>query len=190
MRAVEGFELEVLYSDEELVAVSKPAGMLCVPGVFMKDCLAARVARQFRHKDVARMVVHRLDQATSGVVVFARTEGALRHLHAQFREKDAVSKRYVALVDGGVEGEEGSVDLPIRKDMEHPPLQMVDMKQGKPSLTRFSVRARGGGWTLLDLFPVTGVVQQGRMVWGMPRMATPLTSPCMAMSHLQRACAC
>jgi tRNA pseudouridine32 synthase / 23S rRNA pseudouridine746 synthase len=102
------------------------------------------------------MVVHRLDQATSGVVVFAKNEDALKHLHAQLRDKaadaaargggSAVTKGYVALVGGGsLDPEEGSITLPLRKDLDNPPKQVRGAPHGRANLMNVSGRIGVGG---------------------------------------------
>ncbi len=156
--------LEFLFQDEHLLIVNKPAGLLSVPGrgEDKQDCLSARIQQRFPN---AR-VVHRLDMATSGLMVFARGEGMQRELSRMFRERE-VSKRYVALVEGdlgdgvsedknqvkstpsltlpqrerecrrAVEGGWWEIDLPLIVDWLNRPKSKVDYELGKPSLTRY-----------------------------------------------------
>ncbi len=135
----------LLHEDADVVVMNKPPNALCVPGRYIKDSLVVRVAEHLGIPDYARMVVHRLDQATSGVVVFAKHERALKHLHAQLRDKAAaaaeaqagsggsaaaaaaaaMAKGYVALVAGGdMEPPTGRITLPIRKDLDNAPKQV------------------------------------------------------------------
>lgn len=130
--------LELLYCDAALLIVNKPAGLLAVPGrgEDKQDCLIARI--QLQYPDA--LVVHRLDMATSGLMVFARGAALQRRLSEMFRER-AVEKRYVALVAGRIAAESGEVDLPIGADWAERPKRRVDAATGKPSLTRYRVLA-------------------------------------------------
>ncbi|CAM9686529.1 unnamed protein product [Discosporangium mesarthrocarpum] len=155
-------ELETIHLDEDIVVVNKPSGLLSVPGVQDKDSLATRVAMEMGHYRVDKMVVHRLDQATSGVMVLARTQKALVELHKQFRER-TVAKRYIAVVMGHLPAEEGEVDLPLKRNCECPPLHKVDVELGKPSLTRWRVIERTAKTTRVELTPVSGRSHQLRI---------------------------
>ena len=154
--------IAVLYRDDALIVVDKPAGMLAVPGrgEHLSDCAAARVQAMFAD---AR-VVHRLDQATSGLLVFARSADAQRALNLAFAER-RVGKRYVAVVGGLIAGEQGCIDLPLASDWPNRPRQIVDAARGKPSLTHWRVlaRDRAQGCTRLELEPLTGRSHQLRV---------------------------
>ncbi|MFO0872712.1 MAG: pseudouridine synthase [Phycisphaerales bacterium] len=134
-------DLPILHLDSELVVLDKPAGLLSVPGIgpMNADCLASRVQAVLPD---AR-IVHRLDQATSGVVVMARGAAIHRELSRQFEQRE-VEKRYIAIVAGIVDADEGEIDLPLRKDMERTARHIVDHERGRPALTRW---ARGGAAT-------------------------------------------
>lgn len=125
---------EFLYQDDHLLIVNKPAGLLSVPGrgEDKQDCLSARIQQVFTDA----LVVHRLDMATSGLMVFARGEAMQRELSRMFRERE-VTKRYVALVAGVLENEVGEIDLPLIVDWPNRPKSKVDHESGKPSLTRY-----------------------------------------------------
>ena len=127
---------ELIYRDDSLLVVNKPAGLLAVPGrgADKQDCLSVRIQREFPDA----LVVHRLDMATSGLMVFARGVEMQRRLSQMFRERE-VAKRYVALVQGRVEPPTGEVDLPIAADWPNRPLRKIDVDSGKPSLTRYRV---------------------------------------------------
>lgn len=187
-KAMEGFELQVLYDDKDVVVVTKPAGALCVPGRFLKDSLVVRVAAAVGIQDYARMVVHRLDQGTSGVLVFAKNDVALKDLHAQLRPEakqeggdGGMKKHYVALVEGDdLAPTEGQINLPLAKDMDNPPKQMVDKETGKPSLTEYTVRKRGPDRCLVELRPITGRTHQLRVHLGCighPILGDPFYAP-------------
>jgi tRNA pseudouridine32 synthase/23S rRNA pseudouridine746 synthase len=149
--------MRVVYADDRLVVVDKPPGLLSVPGRTEPDCASARV--QALYPDA--LVVHRLDQATSGLLLFARGAQAQRELSADFAER-RVGKLYVAVVAGRLEGE-GLIDLPLGADWPNRPRQQVDFKRGKPSQTRWRVLAHEGPDTRLLLTPVTGRSHQLRV---------------------------
>jgi tRNA pseudouridine32 synthase / 23S rRNA pseudouridine746 synthase len=152
---------EVLFADEHLVVAVKPAGLLCVPGrgPDKQDCLAARMAQRFGDA----LTVHRLDMATSGLVVFARGIEMQRRLSRAFEERE-VHKRYVAVAAGRLDSADWSVvDLPLAADWPRRPLQKVDVELGKPSLTRWRTLAFEGANTRVELKPVTGRSHQLRV---------------------------
>ena len=151
-------EVLSLYIDEHLLVLDKPAGLLAVPGRSEPDCLASRALALWPD---AR-VVHRLDQATSGLIAFARSADAQRVLSAAFAER-RVDKRYVAVVEGELADEQGQIDLPLAADWPNRPRQIVDVARGKPSLTHWQVLAREAGRTRLALTPVTGRTHQLRV---------------------------
>ncbi|WP_300517972.1 RluA family pseudouridine synthase [Aliiroseovarius sp.] len=152
--------LDILHQDHELLIVNKPSGLLSVPGrgAHLADCLIARIQAVFPET----LLVHRLDRDTSGVMVFAMTPHAQRHLGLQF-EKRQVKKVYVARVYGEVEAGEGTVDLPLIVDWPNRPRQHVDHENGKPAVTDWKVAKRGVGETRMRLFPQTGRSHQLRV---------------------------
>lgn len=160
----------VLYADEWLLVVDKPAGMLSVAGrgPAGEDCLHARLCQHWPDA----MVVHRLDMATSGLMVFARGAQAQRTLSRAFADR-AVDKRYVAVVAGKPHAEKpdgegwAEIDLPLAADWPARPRQKVDAVNGRPSLTRWRAAGEGPcdweGGTRLELQPVTGRSHQLRV---------------------------
>lgn len=155
-------DLVLLHEDEALLAFDKPAGLLCVAGrgADKQDCLATRA--QARWPDA--LVVHRLDMATSGIVLMARGIEAQRRLGQAFAQRE-VDKRYVAVVDGLVTTNSGSIDLPLAADWPNRPLQRVDHDHGKASITHWRVLERDATTqtTRLELRPVTGRSHQLRV---------------------------
>lgn len=143
-----------------LVAVDKPAGLLSVPGKgeHLADCLHARVRGAFPEA----LLVHRLDRDTSGVIVFALTPHAQRHLGLQFERRHA-RKSYVARVWGEPAGDAGTIDLPLTVDWPNRPLQMVCHATGKPAVTGWQLLRREGGTARLRLTPETGRSHQLRV---------------------------
>ncbi|MEM7243674.1 MAG: RluA family pseudouridine synthase [Pseudomonadota bacterium] len=151
--------IDVVFQDESLIVVNKPAGLLSVPGksVHMADCMASRLRSAFRDTHL----VHRLDMDTSGLMVFARKKSVQRDLNAQF-ENRTVRKTYIALVSGLVSEDTGTVDLPLSVDWPNRPLQKVD-DAGKPSCTQWTVRVRDENYTRIELRPETGRTHQLRV---------------------------
>jgi tRNA pseudouridine32 synthase/23S rRNA pseudouridine746 synthase len=152
--------LEVLHEDAELLIVNKPTGLLSVPGrgAHLADCLLARVQAAFP----MALLVHRLDRDTSGVMVFAMSPAAQRHLGLQF-EKRHTKKVYAALVHGEVAEKSGQIDLPLIVDWPNRPLQHVNFETGKPALTEWRRGAVKDGVTRMRLFPKTGRSHQLRV---------------------------
>ncbi|WP_423187575.1 RluA family pseudouridine synthase [Alishewanella sp. d11] len=152
--------LDILYQDEDIVVLNKPSGLLSVPGKATEhfDSVQYRVQRVWPNA----AIVHRLDMATSGVMVMALNKVAQRHLNHQFQLRQT-AKIYHARVAGQVKADSGSIDLPLICDWPNRPKQKVCYQHGKPSLTNFKVLARGEHETRLQLEPVTGRSHQLRV---------------------------
>jgi tRNA pseudouridine32 synthase/23S rRNA pseudouridine746 synthase len=146
--------------DDALVVVEKPAGLPAVPGRApgLDDCVARRVAVELPDA----LVVHRLDQATSGLMLFARGAAMQQALSRAFADR-AVAKRYVAIVAGRTDADAGEIDTPIAADWPNRPRRIVDRERGQPSLTRWRVLARDLATTRFELEPVTGRTHQLRV---------------------------
>ena len=175
--------LNVVHIDHEILVVGKPEGLLSVPGKgeHLADCLLTRVQAAFPDA----LLVHRLDRDTSGVMVFALTAHAQRHLGLQF-EKRHIKKTYVARVSGEMAEKTGIVDLPLIVDWPNRPRQMVDHENGKPAVTEWRVQRKGEGETRLRLFPKTGRSHQLRvhcLALGHPILGDPLYSTGAAKEH-------
>jgi len=166
-----------LFIDADLLVVDKPSGMLSVPGRSEPDCMAARV--QAHVADA--LVVHRLDMATSGLMLFARGKTMQQHLSRAFARRE-VHKRYVAVVHGLMQHSAGEINLPLAADWPQRPRQKVDHELGKPALTRYQVLARDStnGTTRVALEPVTGRSHQLRvhmLALGHPILGDALYAP-------------
>ncbi len=159
-------DIAVLYVDESLLVLDKPAGLLSVPGrgEDKQDCLSARTQRIYPDA----LVVHRLDMATSGLMVLARGSATQRTLNDAFAQR-TVTKRYIAVVHGQLapppDDTWGVIDLPIIVDWPNRPRRVIDPLLGKPSVTRWRVLSHDvpGGTTRVELEPVTGRSHQLRV---------------------------
>ncbi|WP_420004277.1 RluA family pseudouridine synthase [Arenibacterium sp. LLYu02] len=175
--------LDILYHDAQILVVNKPAGLLSVPGKgeHLADCLISRIQAVFPEA----LLVHRLDRDTSGVMVFAMTPHAQRHLGLQF-EKRTTKKAYVARLDGHLEPRSGTVDLPLIVDWPNRPRQMVCHETGKPAVTDWKVMSYGEGETRVRLEPKTGRSHQLRvhmLSLGHPILGDPLYATGAGLDH-------
>jgi tRNA pseudouridine32 synthase/23S rRNA pseudouridine746 synthase len=152
--------LTVLHRDDDLLVLSKPSGLLTVPGkeAALADCLETRA----RDADPEALLVHRLDRDTSGIVLMARNRKAQRHLGLQF-ERRMTQKIYIARVWGRVMGESGCVDAALSCDWPNRPQQMIDNENGRPAQTEWNVMDREAMSTRLMLRPLTGRSHQLRV---------------------------
>ncbi|WP_138500062.1 RluA family pseudouridine synthase [Nostoc sp. PA-18-2419] len=155
--------LSIIYEDEWLIAVDKPAGLLSVPGRYRdrQDSVWSRLFHLLPD-GMTLTSVHRLDQETSGILLLARDRQTHRQLSQQFQQRQ-VHKVYEALVAGFVKVEQGTIELPLWGDPENRPYQQVDWQRGKPSLTQFQVMAREGDYTRVEFTPLTGRTHQLRV---------------------------
>jgi len=154
-------EIEVIYEDEWLLVVNKPAGMLSVPGKEdrenVKDWLLERCP-----ETAGPVIVHRLDMATSGLMILAKDLNTYRLLQRQFLHRE-IHKRYVALLDGRPKAPNGVIDLPLCADIHDRPRQMTDESRGKKAVTRYEVIHQDDGHTRVNLYPLTGRTHQLRV---------------------------
>jgi tRNA pseudouridine32 synthase/23S rRNA pseudouridine746 synthase len=152
--------LDVIHADHEILIVNKPSGLLSVPGKgpHLADCLIARVQVAFPQA----LLIHRLDRDTSGVMVFALTRHAQRHIGLQF-EKRMTKKTYVARVWGMLDPKKGTVDLPLIVDWENRPLQKVCHETGKSAQTDWRVLRNDARESRVRLMPKTGRSHQLRV---------------------------
>ena len=152
--------LNIIYEDRWIVAVNKPEGLLSVPGKLTTDSLLQRVQRLYEGEEI--YIAHRLDMATSGIVLFARSMEVYHHLQAAFKSHD-ISKCYMAILDGKVNDDSGSIDLPLILNPDDRPRQMVSHAYGKPALTKYEVVKRHDGRTWVKFYPITGRTHQLRV---------------------------
>ena len=175
--------LRLLHDDAQLVVIDKPSGLLSVPGrgAHLADCLLSRVQAVFPDA----LLVHRLDRDTSGVMVFALTPHAQRHLGLQF-EKRQVKKTYVARVQGLLEPKTGRVDLPLIVDWPNRPRQKVCHETGKPAQTDWRVLRAAEDESRVRLMPRTGRSHQLRvhmLALGHPILGDPFYATGTARDH-------
>lgn len=173
----------LVFVDEHMVVLDKPAGLLAVPGrgPDKQDCLAARAQRLWPDA----LVVHRLDMATSGLFLMARGAAMQRRLSMAFERRE-VDKRYVAVVAGRLQTPAGAqdawarIDLPLGADWPNRPRQVIDAARGRPSVTRWRVLETGADCTRVELEPVTGRSHQLRvhlLAIGHPILGDALYAP-------------
>jgi tRNA pseudouridine32 synthase/23S rRNA pseudouridine746 synthase len=169
----------ILFQDQHLVAFDKPSGLLSVPGIGPEkaDCMASRAARDVE----GARIVHRLDRDTSGVILMARDADTHRELSRQFHDRE-VRKRYQAILDGFVSGEEGLVDAALRKDFDRPPRHLVDHERGREARTNWKVLERmdAPARTRIMFNPETGRSHQLRIhacTLGHPILGDDLYAP-------------
>lgn len=154
--------LPIVYEDEWVLVVNKPAGMLSVPGKTEADSVYGWAQRRLPEA-TGPLVVHRLDMATSGLLLIAKEKRVHQNLQAQFKNR-TVRKRYIALLDGVWEGaSEGMISLPLRPDPLDRPRQVVDETDGKPAVTRYAIMGDEKGRTRIAFYPETGRTHQLRV---------------------------
>ncbi|MGO1296495.1 MAG: RluA family pseudouridine synthase [Vibrio sp.] len=154
--------LEIVYEDDAIIVVNKPAELLSVPGVHIKDSVLTRLQRQYQDREGV-FVLHRLDMSTSGLLVFAFTRRANKHLQKQFITRQ-VEKRYLAVLDGKVSADSGEIRLPLRADLDDRPRQCVCYEYGKDAYTTWEyLETNPDGESRIYLYPHTGRTHQLRV---------------------------
>ena len=154
-------KLDILYEDDYLLVINKPEGMLSVPGKGDADSVYQRLSILYPEA-TGPIIVHRLDMATSGLLLAAKTKEAHQDLQAQFKNR-TIQKRYIALLEGEVPQDEGEIRLPLCPDPLDRPRQIVSEEFGKPALTHYRVLERTSGKTLIAFYPQTGRTHQLRV---------------------------
>lgn len=153
--------LDVVYEDEWIAVINKPANLLSVPAKDEGESVYALAKKQFPQAE-GPLMVHRLDFATSGILVITKTKEAHKHLQEQFANR-TIEKRYVALLRGRVAEESGVIDLPLSLNRLDRPHQMVDYEQGKQAITRYQVLESSEDTTRIAFYPLTGRTHQLRV---------------------------
>jgi len=153
-------ELEIVYEDEYLLVVNKPAGLRSVPGIDIYDSVYSRLRDTLVNTEP--FLVHRLDMGTSGLLVVAKTPEIHKHIQKQFLDR-TVSKRYTALLSKMIDENEGEIRLPLIADPFNRPMQLVCFETGKKSITRWKVIERTETATKVHFWPLTGRTHQLRM---------------------------
>ncbi|WP_286927632.1 RluA family pseudouridine synthase [Flavobacterium sp. UBA4197] len=156
----EGTTLTIVYEDDCLVVVNKPAELLSVPGIQIQDSVYTRLQAAFGN--IEPLIIHRLDMSTSGLLVVAKTKEAHKHIQRQFLKRTVI-KRYTALLSKVISGEEGEIKLPLRGDLDNRPSQLVCFEFGKKAHTRWKVIQRNETTTKVHFWPLTGRTHQLRM---------------------------
>jgi tRNA pseudouridine32 synthase/23S rRNA pseudouridine746 synthase len=157
----DGAEIETVYEDNYLAIVNKPAELLSVPGITIMDSVYERMKLKYPSA-TGPLIVHRLDMATSGLMLIAKDKDTHKSLQSQFIKR-TVKKRYVALLDGIVPDSEGEIDLPLRIDLDDRPRQLVCYEYGKRAVTKWEVIERKEQFTRIHFWPITGRTHQLRM---------------------------
>jgi tRNA pseudouridine32 synthase/23S rRNA pseudouridine746 synthase len=157
----EGKSLPVVFEDDYLMVVNKPAEFLSVPGKNISDSVYERV-KLMLPEATGPLIVHRLDMSTSGLLVIAKNKDVHEHLQRQFIKR-TVNKRYVALLENEVRGDKGQIDLPLRVDLDDRPRQLVCNEHGKHAVTKWEVANRENGKTRIYFYPITGRTHQLRV---------------------------
>ena len=156
-----GKSLEIVYEDDHLVVVNKPAEFLSVPGKQITDSVWSRVKSLYPNA-TGPLIVHRLDMSTSGLLLIAKSGEIYKNLQAQFIKRK-IKKRYVALLDGKLNESKGEINLPLRVDLDNRPNQIVCYEYGKPAQTLWEVIKRKENQTLVHFYPITGRTHQLRV---------------------------
>jgi len=153
--------IKTVFEDEHLVIINKPAELLSVPGKSITDSVATRMKAKYPEA-TGPLVVHRLDMSTSGLMLIAKNNNVHKHLQNQFIKR-TIKKQYVALLDGVITANAGTIDLPLRVDLNDRPRQLVCYEHGKAARTNWQVIDRKENKTRIHFFPVTGRTHQLRV---------------------------
>lgn len=154
-------KLNIVYEDQWLLIINKPAGMLSVPGKERQTSIYDLARKAYPEAD-GPMIVHRLDMATSGLLIIAKDKKTHQHLQAQFKNR-SIRKKYIALLDGIVPEDEDTIELPLCPNPLDRPRQMVDTQYGKPAITYYQVLERTDKYTRTAFYPHTGRTHQLRV---------------------------
>lgn len=157
----EDLKLHIVYEDDDILLVDKPAELLSVPGIAIQDSVYTRIQARYPHLK-GPIIVHRLDMATSGLLLLAKNKESHENLQRQFLKK-TIQKRYVALLEGKLQEPKGSISLPLRVDLEDRPRQLVCFEHGKQADTNWELISVQHGRSKVYFYPITGRTHQLRM---------------------------
>lgn len=156
-----GKDISIVYEDEYLAVINKPAEFLSVPGKTITDSVYHRIKTRYPEA-TGPLIVHRLDMSTSGLLLIAKSSALYLQLQSQFIKR-TIKKRYVALLEGIIKQPSGSVELPLRVDLDNRPNQLVCHTYGKPAVTKWEVIEHRDNQTLVYFYPITGRTHQLRV---------------------------
>ena len=157
----ENQELKIIFEDDDLVIVNKPAEFLSVPGKEITDSEYTRIKQKYPEA-TGPLIVHRLDMSTSGIIILTKTKEANKIVQNQFIKR-TIKKRYVALLSGKLSKKQGVIKLPLRLDLDDRPRQLVDFKNGKKAETNWHVISQNDTHTRVHFYPITGRTHQLRV---------------------------
>ena len=156
-----GKKLKIVYEEEDFLVILKPSEMLSVPGINIEDSVYSRMKEKYPNA-TGPLIVHRLDMATTGLMLIAKNKETHKYLQRQFIKR-SIKKRYMALLDGVLNGDKGIIDLPLRVDLEDRPRQLVCYKYGKSARTKWEKIDQIGEKTRVYFYPITGRTHQLRV---------------------------
>jgi len=154
-------EPTIVFEDEHIIVLNKPEGMLSVRGKTQLPSIQEYAEGKYPDAE-GPLIIHRLDMATSGLLILSKTKEANKRVQAQFIER-TMKKRYVAILEGNIKEDEGVIELPMRQDFNDRPKQLVCFETGKPAKTRFKVIERTNNTTRVSFYPITGRSHQLRV---------------------------
>jgi len=154
-------EISIVYEDEDLLVINKPAEFLSVPGKNIEESVYSRMKLKYPNA-TGPLIVHRLDMSTSGLMLIAKNKEVHKHLQHQFLKK-TIKKRYEAILDGIIDESNGTIELPLRVDLDNRPMQLVCYEHGKSAKTEWEIVSRKNGCTKVYFYPITGRTHQLRV---------------------------
>ena len=154
-------KIEIIFEDEHLVVINKPSGLMSIPGKLVTDSVATRLKKKYPDA-TGPLIMHRLDMPTSGLMLIAKSLRVHKSLHQQFIKR-TIKKKYTALLEGIIDSLKGTIDLPLRVDLDNRPFQLVCYEHGKSARTHFEVVSKANNQTLIHFYPITGRTHQLRV---------------------------
>lgn len=156
-----GRDLPIIFEDDAIIIINKPSEFLSVSGKLVDDSVYTRIKERYPEA-TGPLIVHRLDMSTSGIMVVTKTKEAHEYIQYQFIKR-LIKKRYIAVLDGEIEGEKGEINLPLRLDIDDRPRQMVCYDKGKQSKTRWELISKQDGKSRVYYYPESGRTHQLRV---------------------------